>query len=145
MTERRRKQIVYSVFAIAVTWAIFNLPHQKNKPFESQSPQVSESTPVIATATPESSMRSRPALPEQWGRDPFARGSGRATSAPSQAAPSFRVAAVSVGGGKAMAVINGKMMGQGDAIQGWRVTTISKAGVVLESNGRKITLIIGGE
>jgi len=144
MTEKRRKQIVYSIFAIAVIWAIFNFPH-KRKSIESESPQTSGSALVVATATPELSTRPKLALSDEWGRDPFARGSERATSMPSEAIPSFRVAAVSVAGGKAMAVINGKMIGQGDAIEGWRVTAISNAGVVLESNGRKITLKIGGE
>ncbi len=144
MTERRRKQIIYSIFVIAVTWAIFNFPHHR-KPIESQSPQASENAPVVAVATPELSTRPALTLPDQWGRDPFVRGGERATSMPSEVIPSFRVAAVSVGGGKAMAVINGKMIGQGDAIQGWRVRAISNAGVVLESNGRKITLTIGGE
>jgi hypothetical protein len=144
MTEKRRKQIVYSIFALAVTWAIFNFPHQK-KPIEFHSPQTSESAQVVATATPELSTRPALTLPDQWGRDPFARGGERATSMPSEVIPSFRVAAVSIGGGKAMAVINGKMIGQGDMIQGWRVKAISNAGVVLESNGRKITLTIGGK
>ena len=144
MTKKRRKQIVYSIFAIAVTWAIFNFPHQK-KPIEPESSQTSESAPVVAAATPELSTRPAMTLPDQWGRDPFARGGERATNVPSEVIPSFRVAAVSVGGGKAMAVINGKMIGQGDMIQGWRVKAISNAGVVLESNGRKITLTIGGE
>ena len=144
MTEKRRKQIIYSIFAVAVLWAIFNFPH-KRKPIESKSPQTSDSALVIAAATPELSTRPRLTLPDQWGRDPFARGGGRATSLPSEVIPSFRVAAISVAGGKAMAVINGKMIGHGDAIQGWRVTAISNAGVVLESNGRKITLTIGGE
>jgi hypothetical protein len=144
MTEKRRKQIIYSIFAIAVTWAIFNFPHRR-KPIESESPQISESAPVVAAATLELSTRPKLTLPDQWGRDPFARGGERATTVPSEVIPSFRVAAVSVGGGKAMAVINGKMISQGDALQGWRVAAISNAGVVLESNGRKITLTIGGE
>jgi hypothetical protein len=144
MIEKRRKQIIYSIFAIAVTWAIFNFPHHK-KPFESQSSQNSENAPAVVAAIPELSTRPALTLPDQWGRDPFVRGGERATSMPNEVTPSFRVAAVSIGGGKAMAVIDGKMIGQGDAIQGWRVRAISNAGVVLESNGRKITLTIGGE
>jgi hypothetical protein len=144
MTEKRRKQIIYSVFAVAVIWVIFNFPH-KRKPIESESPQTSESALDVAAVTPELSTRSRLALSDEWGRDPFARGGESAKSMPSEVIPSFRVTAVSIGEGKAMAVINGKMIGQGDAIQGWRVTAISNAGVVLESNGRKITLKIGGE
>ena len=145
MTEKCRKQIVYSIFAFAVIWAVFNFPHQKRKPIESESPQITESAPVVAVATAELSTKPGLAATDQWGRDPFARGTERATSEPSEAIPSFRVAAVSVGGGKAMAVINGKMIGQGDMIQGWRVKAISNASVMLESNGRKITLTIGGE
>jgi hypothetical protein len=145
MTEKRRKQIVYSIFVIAVTWAIFNFPHQKKKPIQSESPQISEGAPVVAAAVAELPTRPELAVPDQWGRDPFARSGGRVTSEPSEVNPSFRVAAISMGGGKAMAVINGKMIGQGETIQGWRVKAISNAGVVLESNGRKITLTIGGE
>jgi hypothetical protein len=144
MTEKRRKQIVYSIFVIAVIWAVFYFPQRRQSP-EPESPQVSASVPVVATAAPELSTRATLTVSDQWGRDPFARGGERAKSISSGMTPSFRVTAVSVGEGKAMAVINGKMIGQGDAIEGWRVTAISNAGVVLESNGRKITLTIGGE
>lgn len=144
MTEKRRKQIVYSIFAIAVVWAIFNFPHRKQQ-IVSESPQALESAPATATVTPELPTGATLPASAQWGRDPFDRGGGRATSTPSELAPSFRLTVVSAGSGKAMAVINGIMVGQGDVIQGWRVTGISKAGVALASNDRKITLTIGGE
>lgn len=144
MTEKRRKQIVYSIFVIAVIWAAFSFP-QRRRSLEPASQQTSASAPVVAAAATALSTESAATVSDQWGRDPFARGGGHATSMPSEAGPTFRVAAVSVAGGKAMAVINGKMISQGEAISGWRVTDISNAGVVLESNGKKITLTIGGE
>jgi hypothetical protein len=144
MTEKRRKQIVYSIFVIAVVWAIFNFPHRKQQ-IVSESPQALESVPATAAVTPAFPAGTTLPASDQWGRDPFDRGGARATSTPGELAPSFRLTAVSAGGGKAMAVINGKMVSQGDVVQGWRVTGISNAGVVLASNDRKITLTIGGE
>jgi hypothetical protein len=144
MIEKRRKQIVYSIFAFAVIWAAFSFP-QRRKSLKPTSQPTSASAPVVAAAAPELSTESAATVSAQWGRDPFARSGGSATSMPSEAAPTFRVAAVSVAGGKAMAVINGKMISQGEVISGWRVRDISNAAVVLESNGKKITLTIGGK
>jgi len=142
VTEKHRKQIVYTIFILAVSWAVFNFPHRKK--LTSVEPPQSSEVPAAVTVTA-GAAGSGPALevPEQWGRDPFVRGGERASSGSRDASPALRVAAVSVAAGKAMAIINGKLVGQGDMIQGWHVLNISSDVVVLEANGRKITLTVG--
>lgn len=144
MTEKRRKQIVYAVFVLAVVWAVFNFPHRR-KAIEPQSAQTTDTTPDIAAMTANSAKRQTTTLPEQWGRDPFAHGGAQTTTTSEEIAPLFRLAAISVADGKALAMINGRMLGRGDTVDGWRVAAISSSSVALESNGRKVTLKIGGE
>jgi hypothetical protein len=144
MSEKRRKQIVYTIFGLAVVWAIFNFPHKRMAVGPDMAPATE--TASLATASTTSPEASRPAtLPAEWGRDPFARGQARAASAADVGQPNLRVAAVSMSGNGALAMINGKMMGRGDEVEGWRVVNISNAGVTVESNGKRITLKIGGE
>ena len=144
MTEKRRKQIVYAVFVLAIVWAVFNFPHRR-KVIDPQSSQATETSPAVAVMSADAAKRQTTTLPDQWGRDPFAHGSANVATGSDEIAPLFHLAAISVADGKALAMINGKMLGRGDTIGDWRVTAISSSSVALESNGRKVTLKIGGE
>lgn len=144
MTEQRRKRVVYAIFAIAVIWGIFNFPHRK-KVTELQIAPVTEATTAAALGAPAVVAASTPTILTEWGRDPFARPKTGKVNVQGTTAPTLSVGAVSVSDGKAMAIINGKMVSKGDNIEGWRVISISDNGVVLESKGKKITLKIGSE
>jgi hypothetical protein len=142
MTEKRRKQIVYAVFVVAVIWGAFNLMGRRR--IVETVPPESEPSVTVAAVTPDL-QRQKPATVEpQWGRDPFARGGTSIAAIPDEYEPALRLAAISITGGKAIAMIDGKMLSVGDQVNGWRVAAISKSGVRLESHGRQITLKIGG-
>ena len=144
MTEQSRKRIVYTIFLVAVIWGIFNFPHRK-RVAELQTTPVTETTTAVALAIPTAVSAATPTTPSEWGRDPFARARIGKANVQGVTAPTLSVAAVSVTDGKAMAIVNGRMVGKGDAVEGWRVISITDNGVVLESKGKKITLKIGSK
>lgn len=55
----------------------------------------------------------------------------------------MNLSAITIGGGKAYALINNQILEVGDQISGKRITEIQDEQVVLEQGGRTFTLLLG--
>ena len=91
-------------------------------------------------------------LPRTLARNPFAYSAATLAFTPPSALPAapprsadgpqLHCAAVILGAGAAAAIINGRMVGLGDAIGGYRVVDISAEGVTLHAEGRTRVLAV---
>lgn len=90
-----------------------------------------------------------PSPPANWGKDPFrnlkflqedSRQEREGSASEGEKVLSLKVEGISLGAGKAFAVINGKPLAPGEGIQGYIVKKIRLDEVVLEKEGREIVL-----
>lgn len=96
---------------------------------------------------------------EGWGRNPFlppasedevepavgtmAEKPGTAQPEKTFAIPELRVSAITWTSGQARALINGRILGVGDVIEGMLIMEIEEAAVTLRGGGRTLTLEVG--
>ncbi len=142
MTEKKRKRIVYAIFVIAVIWGLFNFPFGRSRPEyiyqeDEEYDQVEEALNSVHTQNVNVDLQG------EWGGDPFARKISR-SSQTSGPAHNFKLTAVSESNGEYWALINGKILSQGDSISGWKLIKITRDHAVLSANGNTITLNIQG-
>ncbi len=139
--ERKRKTIVYVVFAGAVIFGAINFTGRKSLPVENGD-VVTAGTALAVSPIAGSDSTQKDDY--GWERDPFAYGQATArTGGTEERTTRFHLAAVSEANGKLMAIINGKPLMRGESIDGWTLTSLSKTGAVLTLNGREIALEIG--
>ena len=140
MTEQNRKKIVYLVFVAAVIYGVVNFLGSRpgNTVSSTQQaasatvqPMGSEGTKIAATADT-----------LEWKRDPFARSGKSATT--KKPRESLRLSAISGSAKKPLAVINGKVVGSGEVILGWKVVNIDGSSVKLQRDGESRILTFGG-
>lgn len=136
MSENTRKKMVYGVLVVAIIWGIINNPFAEQTPHQfansTDSAQwlpedsVAEPVEVAGVARSDSLLR--------WKHDPFI----RPQKAKIVQAESFGLAlsAISIANGKSMAMINGKIVGSGEIIDGWAVVDIQEQSVFLKKGSR---------
>ena len=71
-----------------------------------------------------------------WKRNPFGRSGGKDLRQAAEYS-SIKVDAISVGGQKGYAIINGRMVGVGDEINGLVITAISRHSITVKDDGKK--------
>ncbi len=143
MTDQTRKRLVYLMLPVAITWAAFNFPAEKNKPVAVEN---SSTIAPISTAT-----TARPAnnfinIDEQmataWGDDPFHRRVQSQSSHRTRHVQTWRLSGIVFGRRQPSAIINNRPVHTGDIIDNARVLTIDANSVTLEHNGSKLTLTV---
>ena len=142
MTEKKRKTIVYAIFAIAVIWGIMNNPFNRKKPQWEDDSSASETIQPISTAGV-GMADTKLTLSDKWGSDPFAQKSTAAKTDQSSEVQ-FNLTAISKSEGEYWALINGRILAVNDSIEGWTVTQVTGKNVTLSKNGKTISLKIKG-
>jgi hypothetical protein len=141
MTERTRKWLVYLTLPVAITWAAFNFPTEKNKPAAVEKPSTIAPVSAPVAKRPGSDLlniEERQAA--TWGADPFRRHQPQ-ISRP-QRTQTWRLSGIVFGRQQPSAIINNKPVHTGDTIDNARVLSIDANSVTLEHNGLKLTLTV---
>jgi hypothetical protein len=140
MTEKTRKNLVYLVFVAALIYGAVNfLGSRGGGPVQSASQQ---QVATLQPLEPGAVNSGASADTSVWGRDPFAR--AVKTGPAAKQAETLRLSAISGSAEKPLAVINGKILGAGESIQGWQVIKVSGRTVQLRRNNENKTLTMGG-
>lgn len=160
MSDRLRKGVIYSTLPIALIWAYFSLFGSKptTAPSAASDPALATVAPLSKPAAPtqvsDSAIFSR--LKEQpWGVDPFR---GRSVyhppvivsavapvSAPVKGTLSFVLSGILFNSENPIAYVNGQPVKVGQTINSAKVISIERRAVILDINGRRLTLSIGKE
>ncbi|MBU1318417.1 MAG: hypothetical protein KKG33_06650 [candidate division Zixibacteria bacterium] len=146
MTEKRRKYIVYGILVVAVIWGIWNNPftaEKKNKPgMSEQAPPPSGPADMVATIAPADIGSVGLTDTQDWKDDPFVRRKApqRQGAQVSEAPVQFKLSAISSSGGGTMAIIDGQIVKQGGAIDGWTVASIDGNSVLLKKGSENVKL-----
>ncbi|MBD3257745.1 hypothetical protein GF377_04875 [candidate division GN15 bacterium] len=148
MTAKTRKTLVMMTLPIAIIWAVFNYPSDKET-IEFEDDYEEEVIQPIA-AGPDNSPRPDPRLidiesetQERWGKDPF-RLEKQVKLAPIAARNEvgWELSGIIYSPVDPIAFINGKSVRKGDLIADAKVTDIDKRSVTLLYQGRQFTLSI---
>lgn len=146
MEEAKRKRTLYWVLVFAVLFGLLNLKSimsiGKKRTIADLDPGLAPSpTAAVAPSAPDSFAYERLTPEKQarlasgFGRNPFYRGQEKVSVSAAPLRPEFSVSAISLRGGSAFAVINGRVVQAGDWIEGFRVHVISEGKVVLNKDG----------
>ncbi|HLA26598.1 MAG TPA: hypothetical protein VJZ49_01755 [Syntrophales bacterium] len=65
---------------------------------------------------------------------------GEAVGAPQKLLPALQLTGIIIGGKRPLAIINGRFLRQGEAIEGFQVLSIARNQVILSADGRKVVL-----
>ncbi len=159
MNERLRKGLVFSTLPIALIWAYFNLFGKKPAVTPTSDPALATVAPLSApiSSAPASDSATVARLKAQpWGNDPF-RGRpahvSTATAATVSTQPtktggdnlSFVLSGIMFNTQNPIAYVNGRPVKVGQTINSAKVISIERKSVVLDLNGRRLTLSIGKE
>ncbi len=146
MKEKARKAIVYGILVVAVIWGIYNnplSPESKNDPVPDSAPMSSVSTQPLEEPTKASKTSDDVAL-IAWNDDPFTRNPGPPVRAadvqPERKPPRFHVTAISGSGKAFMAIVDGKVLREGERLGGWAVAEIDRNSVMLHKGSDRIEL-----
>jgi len=145
MNPKVRQGIIYVLFAAAIVWGVYNIMPEKENASSTETTednmrvQINEQA-VIPQATPLAIDTSEyEALP--WGPDPFFRSRVAVRSERSYETPlAWELGGILYSNEKPSAVINKKIVREGDQINGARVVKINQESVILESNGSRFKI-----
>ena len=146
MNEAQRKRVLYWVLLFAILFGLLNwksiMSIGKKRTIADLDPGfVPAPVATMAPSAPDSFAYERLTPEKQarlalgFGRNPFYRGFQKAPVAAGPVRPEFLVSAISLRGGSAFAVVNGRVVQIGDWIEGFRVQAISEGKIVLEKDG----------
>ncbi len=143
MTEGKRKAIVFGIAGMALAWAFFNSPLMENNAGSGDA--VTEPTAELQSVLAQNSISTTlQASADEWRGDPFPRkGSARQVEAAPRETQTFKLSAISKAGSSYMAVVNGSVLSDRSAIEGWRVIRIDDKSVVLTNGSSKKVLKLG--
>jgi hypothetical protein len=151
MNERVRKTLIFLTLPAAVIWGIMNYPTD-------ETPTTPASESMVAAPDSVSVANASSAVPQtdsrlinieektaaDWGNDPFRCGAVNGKSAP--AAPQQQLSWILKGiiynNDAPVAYINNRQVRIGDIVNQARVKEIGRNSVVLDHNGRQITLAV---
>ena len=154
-TLTRREKVYVGVFVVALLWGLWNFRGYFGGP--EKSAQAPPPRPAAAAVMPEAHLPpvSVPATaadaptpdhtPPDWGPNPFYRPwrhAPAATAAPTRSgrlAP-LRLTAVAIQGDVRYAVINGRVVREGETIEGRRVLRVEESRVLVDEKGVEVTL-----
>jgi hypothetical protein len=161
----RREQVYLGIFVAALAWGLWNFRDRSASESGSAAadgarPAVAQNRPVPASlsadASPEGQVGARNtssgsvagerALPS-WGPDPFHRGwRNTATFAtvvkPRGKSSPLRLSAIVMRDRARMAVINGRVVGEGDTVEGRTVIRVEPSSVILDEKGTEVRLTL---
>jgi type II secretory pathway component PulC len=149
MSESLRKKIVFASLPLALLWAAFNYPSEKNHPQPSAPETVVSAESQVTATSIQAQVKAPVAIDveakrrEPWGSDPFrsSGNTGRTQADQSEShSLSWVLAGIIYNEQNPMAFVNRRMVGVGDQVGSATVTAIDRESVTLEYQGRTITL-----
>ncbi|RKX21892.1 MAG: hypothetical protein DRP51_03395 [Candidatus Zixiibacteriota bacterium] len=145
MDTRKRKNIIYILFVLAVCYGLYNLMIGFDKKSAELAP-ASHLQPVPRTVMPANTIDIEKYSALGWGRDPFYRAKGKRPVVTYEEQIEWVLNGILYDKKAPTAVINKKIVGIGDKIDGATIIEITKTRVVLEiDNSEIITLQITKE
>lgn len=142
MDARKRKAIVYGLFVLAFLWGAYNFAGNEQKRAE-PAPSPAKQIEAAEVKPPAKSIDVEKYSMLEWGKDPFHR--GRRTPVekpPAEIRPRWTLGGILYDENTPSAVINKKIVRNGDNIDGARVMQIDRQKVTLEKNGLQFTLTV---
>jgi hypothetical protein len=147
----QREKIYMGVFAVALVWGIWNFrglftgkpdtPQGGNRPAAVAAAPAAV-TPTQVTKPPVPAVA--PTAPQEWPADPFNRpwrgGTSPEPSATAAPVIPLQLSAIVVRPGARFAVINGRIVRQGDEVNGRKILRIEEGQVQVDDQGRKVVL-----
>jgi len=144
MNPKKRQAIIFTIFALAVIWGIYDFIGNK-RVLVPDSPEPTANSQASPKMSPDTIDVKKYSILE-WGKDPFYRGNGAAISvSPDPDEPDWILAGILFDPHKPAAVINKKIVCAGDNIDGARVVRIERKIVILDKNGLRFTLTLAKE
>ncbi len=146
MDTQKRKNIIYILFVLAVIYGLYNLMIGFDKKSAELAP-ASQVQPVSQTVLPANTIDIEKYSALSWGRDPFYRAKGnRPVVTTDEEQIDWVLNGILYDHKAPTAVINKKIVGIGDKINGARIIKITKTKVVLKTDNSDIlTLHIAKE
>lgn len=149
MTETWRKRLVFGVLVVSLVWGYFELiPHGDKTPAATSGYDALPADPAAPTAAPP------PAITDSllaqygraaWGDDPFNRDLVSTAGIRPRDIPSLHLLGILYRQTGAQALINGRITGVGDIIEGYRIISITPDDVTVQSPQRTMVLRVGKE
>lgn len=141
MNENKRKKFLSFVLVVATIWGAYNFLQKHDKEVEHKQ---SDTNPAVsATSTPPTVSRlinieqkSRTA----WGEDPFR--PKKSVKTPARNVSTWHLSGIVYHGEMPLAIINKRPVRAGDTIDHAKVIEIKAKRVILEHNGRLLTLTV---
>ena len=143
-----RERLYLGIFIVALIWGVYNYRHVI---FQADTATPATPAATVAATTPEQAVPvvTRAAIvdytPPEWLADPFHRDwrHGARPAEVSRAKPvPLTLSAVVVRDQVRYAVINGRIVREGQMIEGRRVLAIEDSGVLVDDNGVEVTLTL---
>jgi hypothetical protein len=147
MSETWRKRIIFGVLVVTAIWGYFALVAPRDKTLPAAPPETAMApAPSTAFGKPEitDSLISAYRI-SAWGGDPFYRNPVQTTSGAVNRAPALRLLGILYRQTGAKVLINGRIVGEGEIVDGYRVVSIDRENVTLQSGDRTVVLRVGKE
>ncbi|MFH2035793.1 MAG: hypothetical protein ABIJ45_05265 [Candidatus Zixiibacteriota bacterium] len=142
MTEKTRKLMILSLLPIAIIWAIYNMGGKEKNFVTDQQELAAAKHNVIEHLNKLDSELIDKYSKLSWGSDPFFRGTHTTAVKSANIQPGWHLAGIIYNETNPHAVINNKIVQNGDSVDGAEIITIEKDRVVLQKNGSEFTLSI---
>lgn len=146
MNETWRKRLIFAVLVVTTIWGYFSITGRKGPTVPASSPGLAEVTtplPPAAEASWDSLLATYRLRP--WGSDPFYRTRMTPTAPPTNDAVTLHLLGILYREVGAQALINGRIAKEGDIVDGYRVTAITRDFVTVQGAGRTIELRVAKE
>jgi len=149
MSPKKRK-IILAISLVAAVFYTVNFYASRRPSSQSQNVEMSAATvaTTLQAQTGQPAKMSESAVNEEqgkaWGPDPFR--SRKATKLPTTtvetATNSWSLSGIVLSGGRPMAIINSRGVGEGDLVSGAKVVRIEAQQVIMEYAGKTFTLTV---
>ena len=147
MTEQNRKKIVYIIFILAIIYGAVNLYPNKddkqNKANSGNTAQLENAQNIITQYALKNKLDTLSIQNKKWGIDPF-----HALNQKISQKTYFRnntqliLSGIIYNDYNPVAIINKKSLRVGDKVENAKIIKINKKDVILEENGKNVTLTI---
>lgn len=146
MKEATRKKIVYCLFVVGLIWGGYNLVDRREPLSDTDEAGRIDAIPSHMSAeTPQSRAELGEGFRDTgWGEDPFRPRvlNARRAVPTEETPPQWTLSGIVYSGDSPMAVINGRAVREGDSIDGAQVVRVERRNVILDHEGRRITLTV---
>ncbi len=148
MSEKTRKTFVFGLLIGSLIWAYFNFTGRKPRPARDNRPHpaaVQTATTATAVTSALDAQVASDYEQKSWGKDPFYHAH---KTEPKHAAPDpirLRLLGILYREIDAQALINGRVVHEGDTLSGYRIESIERDHVKISDGGETIILRVEKE